>query len=150
MAVVTKFATRKKVPLTIALTPDQEKDAALEAQAKALKDYYQKKGRTVLLGSIKPGGVVESLQPLKSPNRYPQWKTSTTDLVLFGTPANNVLLLDQARGEVLPRNFSPPGPTEAALLYTRSPYVGECDALDIIATDTAGFTAAVQKLVTAP
>ena len=149
MAVVTKFAARKKVPLTIALTPDQEKDSALEAQARALKDYYQKKGRIVSLGSINPGGVVESLQPLRSPNRYPQWKTSTTDLVLFGTPANNVLLLDQARGEVLPRNFAPPGPTEAALLYTRSPYVGECDALDIIATDTAGFTAAVQKLVTA-
>ncbi|HEY3898447.1 MAG TPA: hypothetical protein VGM54_07530 [Chthoniobacter sp.] len=149
MAVVTKFAARKKVPLTIALTPEQEKDSALEAQAKALKDYYQKKGRTVSLGSIKPGGVVESLQPIRSPNRYPQWKTSTTDLVLFGTPANNVLLLDQARGEVLPRNFAPPGPTEAALLYTRSPYVGECDALDIIATDTAGFTAAVQKLVSA-
>jgi hypothetical protein len=149
-AVVNKFATRKKVPLTIALTPDQEKDTAFTAQTQLLKAYYQKKGRTVLVGSVKPGGVVESLQPIKSPHRYPQWKTGATDLILFGTPANNVLLLDQARGEVLPRNFSPPGPTEAALLYTRSPYVGECDALDIIAIDEAGFTAAVQKLVSAP
>ena len=148
-AVVTKFATRKKVPLTIALTPDQEKDTALAAQVQALKAYYQKKGRTVSVGSVKPGGVVESLQPLKSPHRYPQWKTATTDLVLFGTPANNVLLLDQARGEILPRNFAPPAPTEAALVYTRSTFVGECDALDIIATDTAGFTAAVQKIVSA-
>lgn len=149
-AVVSKFASRKKVPLTIALTPEQEADKALGTQVQALKSYYQKKGRTVLIGSVKPGGVVESLQPLRSPNRYPQWKTTTTDLILFGTPSNNVLLLDQARGEILPRNFTPPGPSEAALLYTRSPFVGECDALDIIATDNAGITAAVQKLVSTP
>jgi hypothetical protein len=148
-AVVTKFAARKKVPLTIALTPDQEKDKALAAQVQALKTYYQKKGRAVSVGSVKPGGVVESLQPLKSPHRYPQWKTATTDLVLFGTPANNVLLLDQARGEILPRNFAAPPPSEATLVYTRSPFVGECDALDIIATDDAGIAAAVQKIVSA-
>jgi hypothetical protein len=149
-AAVTKFATRKKVPLTIALTPDQEKDNALAAQAQALKAFYQKKGRNVSVGSIKPGGVVVSLQPVRSPNRYPQWKTSTSDLVLFGTPGNNVLLLDQARGGVLPRHFSPPPPTEAALIYTRSPFVGECDALNIVATDSAGFKAAVEKLVGGP
>jgi hypothetical protein len=149
-AVINKFAARKKVPLTIALTPDQEKDKALAAQVQALKAFYQKKGRVVSIDTVKPGGVVESLQPLRSPNRFPQWKTATTDLVLFGTPSNNVLLLDQARGEILPRNFTPPGPTEAALLYTRSPFVGECDALDIIATDNAGITAAVQKLTSTP
>jgi hypothetical protein len=149
-AVVSKFAARKKMPLTIALTPEQEGDKALATQVQALKNYYQKKGRVVSIGSVKPGGVVESLQPLRSPNRYPQWKTTTTDLILFGTPSNNVLLLDQARGEILPRNFVSPGPSEAALLYTRSPFVGECDALDIIATDNAGIAAAVQKLVGTP
>jgi hypothetical protein len=148
--VVSKFASRKKMPLTIALTSQQETDKALAAQVQTLKAYYQKKGRVVLIGSVKPGGVVESLQPLRSPNRYPQWKTAVTDLILFGTPLNNVLLLDQARGEILPRNFVPPGPAEAALLYTRSPFVGECDALDIIATDNAGIAAAVQKLVSTP
>ena len=149
-AVVTKFATRRKVPLTIALTPEQEKDGALAAQVQALKAYYQKKGRTVAVGTVKPGGIVESLQPLRSPNRYPQWKTATTDLVLFGTPANNVLLLDQVRGEIFPRNFNPPVATEANVVYTRSPFVGECDALNIIAIDNAGIAAAVQKLVSAP
>jgi hypothetical protein len=150
LATVKKFAARKKVPLTIALTPEQEKDKTLASQVQALKDFYQKKGRVVSVDIVKPGGVVESLQPLRSPNRYPQWKTSTTDLILFGTPANNILLLDQARGEILPRNFTPPGASEAMLLYTRSPFVGECDALDIIATDNAGITAAVQKLTGAP
>lgn len=149
-SVVNKFATRKKVPLTIALTPEQEKDKTLATQVQMLKAYYQKKGRVVSVNTVKPGGVVESLQPLRSPNRFPQWKTATTDLVLFGTPSNNILLLDQARGEILPRNFAPPGPNEAALFYTRSPFVGECDALDIIATDNAGITAAVQKLTSVP
>ena len=98
MAVVTKFAARKKVPLTIALTPDQEKDKALAPQVQALKAYYTKSGRVVSVGSVKPGGVVESLQPLEvAPSLHRSRKTTTTDLVLFGTPANNVLLLDQAR-----------------------------------------------------
>jgi hypothetical protein len=147
---VTKFATRKKLPLTIALTPEQEKDATLAEQAKTLKAFYEKQGRTVSLGTVKPGGIVESLQPLKTPHRFPQWKTIPTDLVLFGTPANNVLLLDQVRGEIFPRNFALPPPSEAALLYTRSPFVGECDALNVIASDEAGFAAALQRLTAAP
>jgi hypothetical protein len=145
-----KFATRQKLPLTIALTPDQEKNATLAAHAKTLKSFYEKLGRTVALGTVDPGGIVESLQPLKSPHRFPQWKTIATDLLLFGTLSNNVLLLDQARGEIFPRNFSTPPPGEAALLYTRSPFVGECDALNIIATDDAGFAAAVQKITAKP
>jgi len=147
-AAITKFGTRKKLPLTIALTPEQEKDATLAGHAKTLKTFYEKLGRIVALGTVGPGGVVESLQPLKSPHRFPQWKTVATDLILFGTPASNVLLFDQARGEILPRNFAPPPPSEAALLYTRSPFVGECDALNIIATDDEGFAAAVQKITT--
>lgn len=147
-AAVTKFATRKKQPLTIALTQEQEKDALFVGHANALKAFYAKQGRAVALGTVKPGGVVESLQPFKSPHRYPQWKTITSDLVLFGTPANNVLLRDQARGEILPRDFGPTLDGEAALLYTRSPFVGECDVLNIVARDHAGFTAAVAKLTT--
>jgi hypothetical protein len=145
-AALTKFAKRKKFPLTIALTPEQEKDALFRGHANALKAFYAKQGRAVAVGTVKPGGVVESLQPLKSPHRYPQWKTITSDLILFGTPANNVLLRDQARGEILPRDFVPPLEGEAALLYARSPFVGECDVLNIVARDLAGFTAAVARL----
>jgi hypothetical protein len=149
-ATVAKFATRKKLPLTIALTPEQEKDAALSAHAMSLKAFYEKQGRAVSLGSVRPGGIVESLQPVKSPHRYPQWKTAASDLVLFGTPANNVLLLDQARGEILPRGFAVPPAGEALLHYTRSAFVGECDVLNIVATDAAGFAAAVQRIITPP
>jgi hypothetical protein len=147
-AAIAKFATRKKLALTIGLTPEQEKDAAFGAHAKTLKTFYEAQGRLVVLATVKPGVIVEGLQPLKSPHRYPQWKTVATDLILFGTPSNNVLIRDQARGEILPRNFVPPLAGEAALLYTRSPFVGECDVINIVATDAAGFTAGVQKVVT--
>jgi hypothetical protein len=147
-AAVTKFATRKK-PLTIALTPEQEKNAALANQAKALKAFYEKGGRSVSISTVSPTGIVESLQPLKSPNRYPQWKTIASDLVLFGSPANNALMLDQMRGEIFPRNFTAPLPSEAALVYTRSPFVGEYDALNVVAIDDAGVAAAVQKITAA-
>ena len=142
-----KFAARKNVPLTIALTPEQQKDAKLAAQAKKLKAFYEKQGRVVSDGTVAPGGVVVSLQPLRSPHRYPQWKTIPADLVLFGTSANNVLLLDQLRAEIFPSGFSIPPGSEAAVIHTHSPFVGECDALNVIATDTAGFTAAVQAII---
>jgi hypothetical protein len=143
-----KFATRKQVPLTIALTPEQHRDATLVAQARALADFYRQQGRTVSekIATVAPGGVVESLQPLKSPHRYPQWKTVAADLVLFGSPANNVLLLDQARGQLFPVGLAVPPSGEAEVVYTRSPFVGECDVVNVIASDAAGFAAAVHAL----
>ena len=145
-AALAKFAKRKHVTLTIALTPEQAKDAALTAHAKALAAFYEKKGRRVTMGSVAPGGIVESLQPLKSPNRFPQWKTIATDLVLFGTPANNVLLLDQARAQIFPRDSAPPAAGRADVIYTRSPFVGEYDAVNVLASDAAGFAEAVKAL----
>ena len=138
-AALAKFAKRKHVALTIALTPEQTRDAALAAHAKTLAAFYEKKGRHVTLGSVAPGGVVESLQPLKSPHRFPQWKTIATDLILFGTPANNVLLLDQARAQIFP-------PDSAGVIYTRSPFAGEYDAVNVIAGDATGFAEAVRAL----
>jgi len=142
-----KFAARKNVALTIALTPEQEKDGKLAAHAKSLKTFYEQQGRIVSEGTVAPGGVVESLQPLSSPHRYPQWKTIPSDLVLFGTPANNVLLLDQLRGEIFPRGFSIPPTAESAIIHTRSPFVGEFNVLNIIATDAAGVASAVETIL---
>ncbi len=148
-AALRKFAARKDVVLTIALTPVQEKDAKLSAQAGVLQAFYEKRGRVVSRGIVRPGGVVESLQPLRSPHRFPQWKTIPSDLILFGTPANNVLLLDQLRAEIFPRGLAIPPTGEAVVIHTRSPFVGEFDALNIIAADAAGIAAAVQA-ITAP
>jgi hypothetical protein len=147
---VKKFATRQANPLIIALTPDQQKDQRIVAQAKALETFYRKANakRAVSIGLAGPGGIVESLQPLKTPHRFPQWKTAAADLVLIGTPQTNVLLLDQQRAEIFPWNFRPPPNGHAEVLYTRSPFVGECDVLNIISPDESGLAAAVQSLTT--
>ncbi len=143
-----KFAARKHVALTIALTPEQQKDATIAGQAKALAEYYRQQGRVVTrIGAVAPGGVVESLQVLRSPHRFPQWQTVATDLILFGTPSDNVLLLDQVRGEIFPANLANPKAGEATIVYTRSPFRGEFDAVNVIASDATGVTAAVQALM---
>jgi hypothetical protein len=145
---LTKFAGRKHVALTIALTPAQQRDATLVAQARSLADFYRKQGRIVAdaIATVAPGGIIESLQPLKCPHRYPQWKTMPADLVLFGTPASNVLLLDQARGQLFPTGIAEPPAGEADVIYTRSPFVGEYDVVNVIASDATGVTAAVGAL----
>jgi hypothetical protein len=142
-----KFAERKHVSLNIALTLEQESDAALMQQVRTLAAFYEKRGRHVTIGRATPGGVVESLQPLKSPHRYPQWKTIPADLVLFGTFANNVLLLDQARGEILPREALMPAAGRAEVVYTRSPFVGEYDVVNVLAGDAQGVGEAVRALI---
>ena len=146
-ASVAKFAARKPVALTIALTPEQARDGKIGEQARALEAFYRKQGRTVSIGSVAPGGVVESLQPLRSPHRFPQWKTVAADLVLFGTAANNVLLLDETRAEIFPVGLATPAPGAAEVVLTRSPFVGEYDALNVIAADAAGMAAAVRTIV---
>ena len=105
-----KFAARKAVPLTIGLTPEQERDAEIAEPAHALLAFYKAHGRTATMGTVGPGGIVESLQPLKSPHGFPQWKTVASDLVLFGNPSTNVLLLDQLRAEIFPPGFRSPPP----------------------------------------
>jgi hypothetical protein len=149
-ATVSRFAARRNVALAIALAPEQEMDAKLVAQARVLEGYYRSRGRIVSLGTVKPGGVVESLQPLKTPHRYPQWKTIPADLVLFGTPANNVLILDQARAHVFPLDFQIPPAGFADVLCTRSAFVGEYDVLNVIAADAAGIEAAVKTITAQP
>ena len=144
-----RFAKRKNA-LRIGLTPEQEKDAKIVEQARLLVAHYVKLGRNAALGTVRPLGLVESLQPLQSPHRYPQWKTIATDLVLLGTPADNVLLMDQARGEIFPRDFTLPPAGHADIVYTRSPFVGECDVVNLIVRDPDGLAAAVRALTRAP
>jgi hypothetical protein len=141
-----RFTDRKHVALNIALTTEQESDAALMEQARALAAFYEKRGRHVRIGRATPGDVVESLQPLMSPHGYPHWKTIPSDLVLFGTPANNVLLLDQARGEIFPREALAPAAGHAEVIYTRSPFVGEYDVINVLAADVQGIGEAVRAL----
>ncbi len=146
-AALAKFSSRKNTPLIIALTPAQEENPQISEQARALETYYRQHGRNVTRGSVRPGDVVESLQPLDYPGHFPQWKTVPADLVLFGTAADNVLLLDQARGQLLPRGLRTEVSGAADVAYVRSAFVGECNVVDVIARDPSGIRAAVQTLV---
>lgn len=133
---VMAFSARKEVPLTIALTPEQAKDAKVSALAAKLRDFYKKAGRNVTIGSvdaIDEGGVVIGLQQTRTMQRYPQWQTVDRDLVLLGTPATNVLLLDQKRGGLL---------DGSGAQITFSPFVGEYQALNFV-----GDEAALQNIV---
>jgi hypothetical protein len=142
-----KFAARKHVALTIALTPQQAEQEGMRALAERLAQFYQKQGRVVSpVARVEPGSVVESLQPLASPHHYPRWKTIPSDLILFGTPADNVLLMDQARGQIFPLDLAAQ-PGKADVVYTRSPFVGEYDVLNVIAADLAVLERAVNAII---
>ena len=141
------FAARKTVPLTIALTPKQAENPQIMALAKKLAAFYESKGRTAQMGRIEPGGVVVSLQPLQAAQTYPRWKTVDADLVLLGAPTDNLLLLDEARGFLLPAEALnvPAGQASVSLAY--SPFVGERQVINIVANDAAGLQAGVSRLI---
>ena len=136
---IKEFAARKNVPLAIALTPEQSKNAQMTALAGKLRDFYRKAGRQVEIGSIEAGEVVVGLQPTRAMQKYPQWRTIDSDLVLLGTPSDNVLLLDQKRGGLL---------DGSGAQVTFSPFVGEYQALNLVG-DAAKIAIAVERLATA-
>ncbi len=122
-AVVTKFATRKESAADHRPHPRaggrQDPRRAGAGPQGLLPEERTASSPSV---RVKPGGVVESLQPLRSPNRYPQWKTATTDLVLFGTPANNILLLDQASRRNPPAQLHAAGPDRSRAALHALPF----------------------------
>jgi hypothetical protein len=142
---VAKFFDRKSGSVVVALTASQLKDPAMEKLAEDLVNRFRQKGRVARVGIASPKDIVESLQPLRSPHRYPQWKTIPADLVLFGTPGDNVLMLDQWRGEIFPADFQIPPAGQGRAIVTKSPFVGECDVLNVVAVDAAGAAAAVAE-----
>jgi hypothetical protein len=102
-------------------------------------------GRTVGTGSVEAGGVVMHRQPYHTMQRYPQWYTVDADLVLFGTPQDNVLMYDQARGHLLPRRVDAP-----TVRYALSPFVGERDCVNVVGDDPAAMVDAIVALSAAP
>ncbi len=128
---VKKFFARR-APLTLALTPEQQNDPKIKALAARIAAASQKAGRKALMGEIKPNGVVLFPQPLKTSQSFPQWRTDETDLILLGSSGDNPLIFDQKRGHLLPDE-------ENALHVTYSPFVGEYNALNVLAPDAAGL-----------
>ena len=145
-ASLARFAARRTVPLTVALTPEQATDPPMRALALRLAAYYRAKSRTVRVGRISPDDVVVSLQPLQGVQPFPRWKTIPTDLVLLGSPATNLLLLDQARGFLLP-DTRRLGAGQGQTAVTYSPFVGECEVVNLLANDPAGLAAAARDVM---
>jgi hypothetical protein len=134
-----------KRPLMFALTAEQLKNVVLMSEVKRLTDFYMLNGRTIDIQEIAPNKAILSLQPTSAVQKYPQWYTPNTDIVLIGTPANNILIYDQVRGYLLPAKEIKA--KSANIYYTYSPFRGECDALNIIANDIEGIIKAVDFLV---
>ena len=134
---IAAFLARKDVPLTLALTPEQAADPGIAALAEKLTAHFAKHGRAVVSRRIVPSDVVRGLQPEAMPQRFPQWQTIASDLILLGEPTTNLLLLDQARGQLFP--------PDARVAVTFSPFVGERHAINFIASDVAGLQAAVAE-----
>jgi hypothetical protein len=125
--------------------PAQEKDPAVKAAVETLTAFYARAGRHLEVGRIEPNGVVLSLQPLRAIQKYPQWRTIPSDLILLGSPKDNLLIMDEARGGLLP-GISKPG--EGSPVVTYSPFVGEYQVLNLLATDEAGLRRAVTQTTT--
>lgn len=138
---LTSFAMRKNVPLVIALTPQQQADTKVQALAKRLSDYYAKQGRTVASRSLAPGDVVLNVQPLNL-QKLPRWQTIDADLILLGSPSENILLFDQMRGGLL----TAPTAGQDGIKVTFSPFSGEFQALNIMADNIVGLENAVAQI----
>ncbi len=144
------FAVRKEQPLVVALTDGQANDTSIVAEANRLVSYYASIGRNVSMGSAEAGGVVRGLQEYQTLMKYPQWKTEDLDIVLFGTSSNNVLLLDQARAYLLDEHGEGLSAGGAYVNITKSPFVGEYQALNIVTGDITGLSAAIDALIGLP
>ena len=129
-----------------ALTPAQAADPVVSDFANRLLLYYTGRGRQARVGRIEPNNIVLSLQPLTGVQRYPQWKTIDSDLVLLGTSASNILMMDEARGFLLPRQAEDLKPGHYQLCCIYSPFVGNRSVLNIFAIDPGGLSSAVDAI----
>ena len=127
-----------KRPLVLALTPQQASDPVIMAIAKRVQSVASTHGRNAAIRQIAPGDVVVSLQPQEAIFRYPQWATIDADLILMGSIDDNILLMDQARGGLLPRGQN--------VCVTGSPFVGEQVVLNLLGANPTELTDCVRSL----
>jgi hypothetical protein len=135
------FAARMGRPLVVALTARQSANPAMLALAEQLRAHYAAAGRTVRIGRADPTDVVLHQQPIQPLLRAPRWHTIPADLILLGTPADNVLLLDQHRAGLLPDAADAP-----RVVHTWSPFRGGCHVVNLLGADSDMLEQAVSKL----
>jgi hypothetical protein len=148
-AAIKAFVGRKDRPLVIALTEKQAGDAAMVKLADDLATRFRVAGRIVRVGKAIPDDVVHSLQVVRAIQRYPQWQTVPADVVLLGPVSGNLLLYDQWRGGLLPAGADAVKVGASLISVSYSPFVGEYQALNLIAVDPSGLRQAVAQVIRA-
>lgn len=141
---LTRFAARKDVPLVIALTDHQHADQAIAGLAARLAAHLRNIGRDVHVVQASPDaerGVVVAEHPADQGTARPRWRTIDADLVLLGTPNDNVLIRDQALARLVPPRVEGP-----ELRVTYSPFVGGRQVLNLLGDGVAALTVLVERV----
>ena len=137
---VRAFVTRGQTPLTLALTARQQSDDETMKQVDELKRVLEDAGRSVSVRRLAPFEVVEHVQIYHSGQQFPRWSTIPEDLVLIGTPRDNILIFDQMRGGLLP------SPHNGKVAWTASPFRNGYCVLTLFADDAQGIKTATQTI----
>ncbi len=134
---------RRRVPLMIGLTPRQRSSRRLLSAVQQLSAQLKRLGRSVEIRSITPGDLIRSPRRYAAILKYPFWSSPEADLILLGTPRENFLLFDLARGGLL----LPVPKAGYRLQYLWSPFHGEFDAVVIQAPDDDGVVRGIHALM---
>ncbi len=142
---VRRFLARRG-PVAVGLTQAQQDDPALRALGERVVRALAASGRQAELRLAAPGDLVTGVQTYTAAQAHPIWQTAPVDLVLLGSPRDNVLIYDQALGGLLPPAACEPAAGTGLAHVTWSPFVGDCHCLDLLGTDAAGLVAAVTSI----
>jgi hypothetical protein len=105
-----------------------------------------KRGRKPEIRVISPQELLVGKQIYAAAQTYPQWHTIPVDLVLLGDLSTNLLMYDQALGELYPPDVYGLTPGISAVKLTYSPFVGSYHCLNLFGRSAAELTKAVQAL----
>jgi hypothetical protein len=135
---VRSFVARGDTPLTLALTASQQGNADTMRQVEQLKRVLEDAGRSVTVRRLAPFEVVEHVQVYHAGQQFPRWSTIAEDLVLIGTPGDNILIYDQTRGGLLPPHEN------GRVAWTASAFRNGFDVLTLFADDAEGIATATR------
>lgn len=145
VAALRRFLARKE-PLVIGLTAEQKTDPTMKALADELVKVFAAKGRTARIRDLSPTDLVVGVQTYTAAQPFPKWQTIPVDLVLLGDLTSNILINDQALGEILPPEAYRLQAGQPLVRITNSPFVGNYNCLNILGKDPAALTAAVAAI----
>ena len=141
-----RFLARTKVPLVIGLTKEQLADTPTKALAESLAKRLAKCGRIAEIRGITPDELIVGLQTYTAAQHFPQWQTIPADLVLLGDLKSNVLMYDQALGDIYTPDVFRLQAGQTLLHMTYSPFVGSYNCLNLFGNGVTELTKAVEMI----